>query len=108
MLTCKHPAARARKRRRSGETRQDSPKTTEEARVSNPLFAPLIGFLGRLRYPKLFLVIGVLFFIDLLIPNFVPWDDILLGVGTLVLSRIKDSKVPEKLPEPEPRKPSDT
>jgi hypothetical protein len=63
--------------------------------MSNPLFAPLIGFLGRLRYPKLFLAIAVLFFIDLLIPNFIPWDDILLGLSTLILARIKQPKAPE-------------
>ena len=62
--------------------------------MSNPLFAPLMGFLGRLRYPKLFVAIAVLFFIDLLIPNFVPWDDILLGMSTLILSRIKEAKTP--------------
>jgi hypothetical protein len=48
-----------------------------------------------LRYPKLFVAIAILFFIDLLIPNFVPWDDILLGLGTLILSRIKQTKPPE-------------
>jgi hypothetical protein len=62
--------------------------------MSNPLFAPLIGFLGRLRYPKLFVAIAILFGIDLLIPNFVPWDDILLGLSTLILSRIKEAKAP--------------
>lgn len=60
--------------------------------MSNPLFTPLIGFLGRLRYPKMFMAIAVLFFVDLLIPNFVPWDDIFLGLSTLVLSRIKEQK----------------
>jgi len=28
--------------------------------------------------------------VDLAIPNFVPWDDILLGLGTLMLARWKD------------------
>jgi hypothetical protein len=47
------------------------------------LLGPLMRWLGKLRYPKLFLV-------DLAIPNFVPWDDILRGLGTLLLARWKD------------------
>ena len=54
------------------------------------LLAPLMRWLGKLRYPKLFLVIAGLFLVDLAIPNFVPWDDILLGLGTLLLARWKD------------------
>jgi hypothetical protein len=60
--------------------------------MANPLLAPLLGWLGRLRFPKLFLVIGGLFLVDLAIPNFVPWDDILLGLGTLLLARWKDRR----------------
>lgn len=52
--------------------------------------APLLRWLAQLRYPKLFLVIAGLFVVDLAIPNFVPWDDILLGLGTLMLARWKD------------------
>lgn len=51
---------------------------------------PLLRWLSGLRYPKLFLVIAGLFLVDLAIPNFVPWDDILLGLGTLMLARWKD------------------
>jgi len=54
------------------------------------LLAPLMRWLGKLRYPKLFLVIAGLFLVDLAIPNFVPWDDILLGLATLLLARWKD------------------
>jgi hypothetical protein len=56
--------------------------------------APLLRWLAQLRYPKLFLVIAGLFVIDLAIPNFVPWDDILLGLGTLMLARWKDRSRP--------------
>lgn len=39
----------------------------------NPLIAPLVRWLGKPSYPRLFLVIGALFVVDLAIPNFVPW-----------------------------------
>ena len=35
------------------------------------------------------MVIAGLFVVDLAIPNFVPWDDILLGLATLLLARWK-------------------
>lgn len=54
------------------------------------LIGPLLRWLAGLRYPKLFMVIAVLFIIDLAIPDLVPWDDILLGLGTLFLARWKD------------------
>ena len=57
--------------------------------MSRMLSVPLIRWLSRLRYPKLFVVIAALFVVDLAIPNFVPWDDILLGLGTLMLGRWK-------------------
>jgi hypothetical protein len=55
---------------------------------------PLLRWLARLRYPKLFLVIAGLFVIDLAIPNLVPWDDIALGLATLALARWKDRDKP--------------
>ncbi len=66
------------------------------------LIGPLMRWLAKLRYPKLFMAIGVLFLVDLAIPNFVPWDDILLGLGTLLLARWKDSS---KIAPPDPIRP---
>jgi len=57
--------------------------------MANPLFAPLLRWLATLRFPKLFMVIAGLFLVDLAIPNFVPWDDIALGLATLLLARWK-------------------
>ncbi|MBS0199374.1 MAG: hypothetical protein JSR70_02895 [Proteobacteria bacterium] len=51
--------------------------------------APFMRWLGRLSHPKLFVIVGLLFLVDLAIPNFVPWDDILLGLGTLLLAKLK-------------------
>jgi len=64
--------------------------------MANPLLAPLLGFLGRLSYPRLFVVTAVLFVIDLVIPDFIPFaDEILLGLGTLLLANFKNRKAPE-------------
>ena len=58
--------------------------------MANPLIAPLLRWLGRLSFPRLFLLSAVLFFLDLLIPDFIPFaDEILLGLGTLLLARWK-------------------
>ena len=53
------------------------------------LLTPFMRWLGRLSHPKLFVIVGLLFLVDLAIPNFVPWDDILLGLGTLLLAKLK-------------------
>ena len=60
--------------------------------MANLMRIPLMRWLMRLRYPKLFLVIAGLFVVDLAIPNLVPWDDILLGLSTLMLARWKDHR----------------
>ncbi|MFC3551770.1 DUF6116 family protein [Lysobacter cavernae] len=64
--------------------------------MANPLLSPVLGFLGKLSYPRLFLLTAALFVIDLIVPDFIPLaDEILLGLGTLLLSRKrKDSLVP--------------
>ncbi len=62
--------------------------------MANPLFAPILGWLGRLRHPQLFLVAGLLFLVDVAIPDVVPFvDEILLATATLWLgSRRKDKR----------------
>ncbi len=46
----------------------------------------LLRFLSRLRFPWLFAVTIVLFLVDLVVPDVVPWaDEILLGLLTLLL-----------------------
>jgi len=63
--------------------------------MANPLLAPLFGFLGRLSYPRLFMLTGALFLIDVVVPDFVPLvDEILLGLGTLLLANWKHRKGP--------------
>jgi len=61
--------------------------------MPNLLLAPVMRWLSRLSYPRLFLVAAVLFVVDLVVPDFVPLaDEILLGLGTLLLANWKDRK----------------
>lgn len=53
------------------------------------LVAPLLRWLSKLSHPRLFLAIAALFVIDLAIPDMVPWDDLALGLATLLLARWK-------------------
>jgi hypothetical protein len=64
--------------------------------MANPLLAPVLGFLGRLSYPRLFVITAALFVIDLIVPDFIPLaDEILLGLGSLLLANFKKRKTPE-------------
>lgn len=63
--------------------------------MSNPILAPLLRWFGRLSYPRLFLVAAGLFFADLVVPDVIPFvDEILLGLGTLLLANWKNRKAP--------------
>lgn len=51
-------------------------------------------FLGRLRFPQLFVLVLALFGLDLAIPDVIPFlDEILLGAVTLLLGSWKDRRV---------------
>ena len=59
----------------------------------NPLVRTITRIAGRLRFPYLFLVTAVLFVLDVLIPDFLPFaDEILLGLGTLVFATWRRSR----------------
>lgn len=51
----------------------------------------LVGrFASRLRFPQLFAVAAILFVVDLLIPDLIPFfDEILLGLVTALLASLK-------------------
>lgn len=54
--------------------------------MSTPQESLVTGFLGRLKFPQLFLLAAALFLFDLFIPDFLPFvDEILLAIGTVVL-----------------------
>ncbi|MCC7096105.1 MAG: hypothetical protein IT472_02855 [Thermomonas sp.] len=75
--------------------------------MANPLLAPLLGWFGKLSFPRLFVLTAVLFMVDLLIPDFIPFvDEILLGLGTLLLARWKTTPSADPQPiEGESRRP---
>ena len=60
------------------------------------IVAPLIAYLARLRFPVLFAVAAVLFVLDFLIPDAIPFaDEILLGLGAALLGNWKKRKNPD-------------
>jgi hypothetical protein len=64
--------------------------------MPNPLIAPLMRFVSKLSYPRLFLLAAALFVVDTLIPDIVPFaDEILLGLGTLLLANLRKRKDPD-------------
>lgn len=59
--------------------------------MPSPLLAPVIAFARRLRYPTLFKITAALFALTLLVPDPLPFiDELLLGLGTLLLATWKD------------------
>ena len=50
----------------------------------------ILRFLARLRFPVLFVVTVVLFSIDLVVPDAIPFvDEILLGLAAVLLGKLK-------------------
>lgn len=71
-----------------------------EVTMSRLLLKPLIKRAERLKHPTLFWITATLFVLDLLVPDFIPFaDEILLGLGTLLLSRWRVRDV-----DPDPRR----
>ena len=60
----------------------------------------------KLRFPILLGITGTLFVLDFFIPDFIPFvDEILLGLATVILSRLKTRKAPEVfVQEPDPNR----
>ncbi len=53
----------------------------------------LLRFASRLRFPQLFLLAAVLFAIDLVVPDVIPFaDELLLGLLTLILGTWRDRR----------------
>ncbi len=68
--------------------------------MPSPLLAPIVAFASRLRYPTLFKIVAALFVVDLVIPfdDFFPpylLDELMLGLGTLLLANWKKRKSPD-------------
>ena len=74
--------------------------------MANPLLAPVLGFLAKLSFPRLFALTAALFALDLVVPDLVPFvDELLLGLGTLLLANFRKRKEPDVVQPPvEPRR----
>lgn len=73
--------------------------------MANPLLGPVLRWLARLSYPRLFLLAAGLFVADVVVPDFIPFaDELLLGLGTLLLANWKNRKAsaPARPSEGEP------
>jgi hypothetical protein len=58
-----------------------------------PIISAILSFADGLKFRQLFLLIGSLFLLDLLIPDFIPFaDELLLGLLTLLLSAWKKDR----------------
>lgn len=63
--------------------------------MANPLLAPVFGFLGRLSFPRLFVLAATLWALDMVIPDVIPFiDELLLGMATLLLASFRKRKQP--------------
>ena len=73
--------------------------------MANPLLLPLLGWARKLRYPTLFKVTAFAFAISVLWPfDPIPLvDEIVLGLGTLLLASWKNRKASNDLPAGSPR-----
>ena len=59
--------------------------------MSRLLIRPLLRWAEKLRHPTLFWIVGALFALDVLVPDFIPFaDEILLGLGTILLANWKN------------------
>jgi hypothetical protein len=58
--------------------------------MSNPVLAPLLRWFGKLSYPRLFLLTAILFVVNVVVLDPIPFvDELLLGLGTLLLANWK-------------------
>jgi hypothetical protein len=68
--------------------------------MPNPLLGPLLRWFGKLSYPRLFAIAAFLFVADTLVPDMIPFaDELLLGLGTLLLANWK-KKEPTEASDP--------
>lgn len=69
--------------------------------MPSPLLLPLLEWARKLRYPTLFKITAALFLITLFLPDPFPLvDEILFGLGTLLLANWKRRKEPPPAIEP--------
>jgi uncharacterized protein DUF6116 len=66
--------------------------------MSNPpLIAAILAFADKLKFRNLFLIITVLFFVNLFVPDFIPFiDEIILGLLAIILANLKEERKQQK------------
>lgn len=73
--------------------------------MANPMLLPLLNWARKLRYPTLFKLTALVFAINVFVPDMVPFvDEILLGLGTLLLANLKDRNATKETIEGEARR----
>ena len=74
--------------------------------MPNPVLLPLLDWARKLRYPTLFKITAARFVVTLFLPDPVPFvDEILFGLGTLLLANWKRRKdPPSSLEAPDARR----
>ena len=74
--------------------------------MPNPVLLPVLDCARKLRYPTLFKITAALFVVTLFLPDPVPFvDEILFGLGTLLLANWKRRKdPPSSLEAPDARR----
>ena len=70
--------------------------------MTGPVTSLVQRYAGRLRYPRLLLLMLTLFGVDLVLPDAIPFvDEILLGLGTVLLGSLRRRRA-ERRPLPPP------
>ena len=71
----------------------------------NPIARLLLRWLGGLRFPQLFLVFAGLFAVDFVMPDLIPFvDEIMLGIGTLLMGSLRRRRGEEPIDVTPPRR----
>lgn len=53
----------------------------------------LLNYCNKLKFKNLFILISVLFVVNLILPDFIPFiDEIILGLMAIILANIKQDK----------------
>lgn len=61
--------------------------------MANPLLVPILAWARKLKHPALLKITAALFAISFLLPDPIPFiDEIVLGLGTLLLASWKRGK----------------
>jgi len=61
--------------------------------MPSPVASLVQQIAARFRYPQLFVAVLVLFLVDLVVPDFIPFaDEILLGLLTVILGSLRPER----------------